>query len=96
MGVTTITTVATIAETHPHEAEYTVPLAYRTRTLWTMNLRELFHVVELRSTRQGHPSYRRIARRSLVRFIWRPLKSLAASFNCSWTTPSTAASCDSE
>jgi thymidylate synthase ThyX len=46
---------------HPLEAQYAVPLAYRIRTLWTLNLRELFHVVELRSSRQGHPSYRRIA-----------------------------------
>lgn len=46
---------------YPMEAQYAVPLAYRLRTLWTMNLRELFHVVELRSGKQGHPSYRRIA-----------------------------------
>ena len=26
-----------------------------------MNLREIFHVVELRSARQGHPSYRKVA-----------------------------------
>jgi thymidylate synthase ThyX len=48
-------------DAHPLEAQYAVPLAYRVRTLWTLNLRELFHVVELRSARQGHPSYRRIA-----------------------------------
>ena len=46
---------------HPHEAQYAVPLAYRVRTLWTLNLRELFHVIELRSAKQGHASYRRIA-----------------------------------
>jgi thymidylate synthase ThyX len=46
---------------HPLEAQYAVPLAFRVRTLWTLNLRELFHVVELRSAKQGHPSYRRIA-----------------------------------
>ena len=38
-----------------------MPLAYRVRTLWTLNLRELLHVIELRSSRQGHASYRRIA-----------------------------------
>jgi thymidylate synthase ThyX len=48
-------------EAHPLEAQYAVPLAYRVRTLWTLNLRELLHVVELRSSRQGHASYRRIA-----------------------------------
>ncbi|APR81211.1 Thymidylate synthase thyX [Minicystis rosea] len=46
---------------HPLEAQYAVPLAYRVRTLWTLSLRELFHVVELRSAKQGHASYRRIA-----------------------------------
>lgn len=46
---------------HPLEAQYAVPLAHRIRTLWTLNLRELFHVIELRSAKQGHASYRRIA-----------------------------------
>jgi hypothetical protein len=46
---------------HPLEAQYAVPLGFRVRVLWTLNIRELFHVVELRSARQGHPSYRRIA-----------------------------------
>ena len=45
----------------PWLAQYVVPLGYRCRTLWTLNVRELFHVVELRSARQGHPSYRRVA-----------------------------------
>lgn len=51
----------TIAKTHPLEAQYAVPLGYRVRTLWTLNLRELFHVIELRSGKQGHASYRKIA-----------------------------------
>ena len=42
-------------------AQYVVPLAYRIRTLWTLNLREVFHVIELRSARQGHASYRGVA-----------------------------------
>jgi len=46
---------------HPLAAQYAVPLGYRIRTLWTLNLRELFHVVELRSAKQGHASYRRVA-----------------------------------
>ena len=50
-----------LEDAHPLEAQYVVPLAYRIRTLWTLNIRELFHVIELRSARQGHPSYRRIA-----------------------------------
>ncbi len=50
-----------ISQSHPLEAQYAVPLAYRVRMLWTMNLRELFHVVELRTGKQGHASYRRVA-----------------------------------
>jgi thymidylate synthase ThyX len=50
-----------IAEKHPLEAQYAVPLGFKVRTLWTMNVRELFHVVELRSAKQGHASYRRMA-----------------------------------
>lgn len=45
----------------PLEAQYAVPLGFRVRTLWTLNLREAIHVVELRSAKQGHASYRRIA-----------------------------------
>jgi thymidylate synthase ThyX len=52
-----------IVATHPDEAQYVVPLAYRVQTLWTLNLRELVHVIELRSARQGHQSYRKIAQR---------------------------------
>ncbi|MDQ2800009.1 MAG: FAD-dependent thymidylate synthase, partial [Armatimonadota bacterium] len=43
------------------EAVYALPLATRIRVLFTWNLREVFHFVELRSARQGHPSYRKIA-----------------------------------
>lgn len=43
------------------QAQYVVPLAFAVRVLWTLNLRELFHVVELRTSRQGHASYRRVA-----------------------------------
>ena len=44
-----------------HEAAYTLPLATRIRVLFTWNLREVTHFVELRSARQGHPSYRKVA-----------------------------------
>jgi thymidylate synthase ThyX len=43
------------------DAAYVLPLAYRVRTIFTANLREWFHLIELRSSRQGHPSYRKIA-----------------------------------
>ncbi len=60
------------------EAEYLVPMAYRRRMVVSWNLRELFHFIELRSGKKGHPSYRRIAQD-----IWRTLNEahpLLASF----------------
>jgi len=55
----------------PDEAQYAVPMAFRVRWRITLNLRELYHLVELRSAPQGHPSYRRIAQTmyALVREI---------------------------
>jgi thymidylate synthase ThyX len=50
-----------IERDHLLEAQYAIPLGFRVRVLWTLNIRELFHVVELRSAKQGHASYRRIA-----------------------------------
>jgi thymidylate synthase ThyX len=50
-----------IARDLPHEAQYVLPLAFRKRVLFTWNLREIHHFVQLRSGRQGHTSYRRIA-----------------------------------
>jgi thymidylate synthase ThyX len=50
-----------IAEAFPREASYVLPLAYRIRVLFTWNLRELWHFIQLRSAKQGHSSYRRIA-----------------------------------
>ncbi len=50
-----------IAAQFPDEAQYIVPLAFRKRTLFTWNLRELHHFIPLRSGKKGHISYRRIA-----------------------------------
>jgi hypothetical protein len=44
----------------PEVAAYAVSLAYRVRFTMQMNAREAMHVIELRTTPQGHPSYRRI------------------------------------
>lgn len=41
-------------------ASYAVPMAYRIRWYMEMNAREAMHVIELRTTPQGHPVYRRI------------------------------------
>ena len=53
---------ACLAAEHPEEAQYVIPLAYRKRLLFTWNLRALHHFISLRSARQGHVSYRRVAR----------------------------------
>jgi len=50
-----------LAAAYPLEASYVLPLAYRMRVLFTWNLRELFHFIQLRSAKQGHFSYRHIA-----------------------------------
>lgn len=57
-----------VPEAH-REAQYVLPLAFRKRVLFTWNLREIHHFVQLRSGRQGHVSYRDIARQ-----VWRELE----------------------
>lgn len=52
---------ADIAAEHPEEAQYVLPMAYRVRMLFTWNLRELHHFISLRSGKQGHASYRKVA-----------------------------------
>ncbi|MBI2081176.1 MAG: FAD-dependent thymidylate synthase [candidate division NC10 bacterium] len=52
---------AALAPQFPEEAAYVLPLAIRVRVLFTWNLRELHHFIALRSGKQGHPAYRRIA-----------------------------------
>ena len=45
----------------PQQAQYAVSMAYRMRYSMQFNAREAVHMLELRSSPQGHPSYRRIA-----------------------------------
>jgi thymidylate synthase ThyX len=45
----------------PDVAQYAVSMAYRIRFVLQMNAREAMHLIELRSSPQGHPVYRRIA-----------------------------------
>jgi thymidylate synthase ThyX len=45
----------------PAEAAYAVALAYRVRFVLQLNAREAMHLIELRSSPQGHPSYRAVA-----------------------------------
>jgi thymidylate synthase ThyX len=44
-------------------AQYAVAMAYRIRFYMDMDAREAMHLIELRSTPQGHPVYRRVAQR---------------------------------
>ena len=48
-------------ELGPALAQYVVPLAYRLRWYFRVNLREIYHLCELRTTPQGHPDYRWVA-----------------------------------
>ncbi len=45
----------------PALAQYLVPLAFRLRWYFRANLREVYHLCELRTTPQGHPDYRWVA-----------------------------------
>jgi thymidylate synthase ThyX len=45
----------------PDQAPYAVSMAYRVRYAMQFNAREAIHLLELRSSAQGHPAYRRVA-----------------------------------
>jgi Thymidylate synthase complementing protein len=45
----------------PQQASYAVSMAYRLRYSMQFNAREAIHMLELRSSPQGHPAYRRVA-----------------------------------
>lgn len=46
-------------------AQYAVLFGFRIRWMMGMNFREAMHMIELRTTPQGHPSYRRICQRMM-------------------------------
>lgn len=51
----------TIADTHGVDvAQYVVPFGYKLRYSMQFNVREAFHLLELRTAQQGHPDYRRV------------------------------------
>ena len=52
-----------VQEYSPMVAQYAVSMAYRIRFYMQMNAREAMHVIELRTSPQGHPSYRRVCQR---------------------------------
>jgi thymidylate synthase ThyX len=49
-----------VADPFPTEAPYAVALAYRVRFSMQFNAREAIHMLELRTSPQGHPAYRRV------------------------------------
>ena len=44
----------------PEQAPYAVSLAYRIRFAMQMNAREAMHMLELRTSPSGHPTYRQV------------------------------------
>src|SRR5213594_1473574 len=52
----------------PDVASYAVAMAYRVRFYVELNAREAMHVIELRTSPQGHPAYRRICQ-AMLRLI---------------------------
>jgi thymidylate synthase ThyX len=47
----------------PEVAQYSIPFAFKIRYIINMNLREAFHLLELRTQKQGHPSYRNVCKK---------------------------------
>ena len=50
-----------IAKDDRYQAQYAVSFAYRYPYFMKMNLREAYHLIELRTSKQGHPYYRKVA-----------------------------------
>ena len=50
-----------MSQDFPEQASYAVSMAYRIRYVMQFNAREAMHMLELRSSPQGHPAYRRVA-----------------------------------
>ncbi|MDQ4129949.1 MAG: FAD-dependent thymidylate synthase [Actinomycetota bacterium] len=52
-----------LLDDHPIQAQYAVCFAYRVRYVLQLNARSAMHVIELRSSPQGHATYRRVVQR---------------------------------
>lgn len=50
---------------NPVTAQYAVLFGYRIRWMMGMNFREAMHLIELRTTPQGHPGYRNVCQRMM-------------------------------
>lgn len=64
-------TYKSIANSMPLEAQYVVNFAYRYPYFIKMNLREACHMIELRTTPQGHADYRNACQQiySLIKYV---------------------------
>ena len=49
-----------LKDEYPNQASYAVSMAYRLRYTMQFNAREAIHMLELRSSSQGHPAYRQV------------------------------------
>jgi thymidylate synthase ThyX len=61
-------------------AQYAVSMAFKIRFVMQMNAREAMHLAELRSSPQGHPTYRRVAQ-AIHREISRVHPAIGAAFS---------------
>ncbi|MDQ2960232.1 MAG: FAD-dependent thymidylate synthase [Candidatus Dormibacteraeota bacterium] len=53
---------AAVRKELPEQAQYLVTLAHRLRYVMRLNAREALHMIELRTSPQGHPQYRKVCR----------------------------------
>ena len=49
-----------LVDDFPDQASYAISLAYKIRFNMNINARSAMHLIELRTTPQGHPSYREV------------------------------------
>ena len=59
-------------------AQYAVLFGYKIRWMMGMNVREAMHLIELRTTPQGHPGYRKVAQEMMdaIRALFPELAAL--------------------
>ncbi len=79
----------------PEQAQYAVPFGYIIRFTMLLNAREAYHLCELRSTIQGHPSYRLVAQ-EMARAIERVHPTVGKGMMITWDGYDALARVDSE
>ncbi len=79
----------------PEQAQYVVPFGYLIRFTMRLNAREAYHLCELRSTIQGHPSYRLVAQ-EMARQIAKVHPTLGKGMMITWDGYDALARVDSE